>query len=322
MSLPVFAISEKNYQRDWDTKVVPFFKTMSSGTFKNPQGLSLHYYYLLKPHARKTMVILPGRTEPTKKYAEWIYDLNSPDVNFFLLDHQGQGESSRIFPGSSMGHVDKFENYVTDFTQFMNQLVIPLSRGTELVLLAHSMGSSISALYMKDHPRTFKKAVLNSPMMKINTFPLTEAAARTITSLMIKKNKGADYVPFFGPYEDNRVSFTFNPNTHSKARFEMTQSLIDQEPHLAVGGPSANWLHQCIKATKKIPSLSTNIETDILLFQAGLDIVVKKSRQTEFCSRALNCERRFYPAAYHEMLFEKDSIRDEIQNSVRSFLEI
>ena len=91
-----FAINELDYKNNYDTFVRPFLSTMQDGYLQS-NGLRLHYKTALNPEAPYCLVILPGRSEPAEKYAEFIYDLKTSVVgnylNFFVLDHRGQGSS-------------------------------------------------------------------------------------------------------------------------------------------------------------------------------------------------------------------------------------
>jgi lysophospholipase len=285
--LPVLAqaIPEENFVKVWHEKALPYFKSLPSGTLKNPQGLTLKYFFLKNDLNKKSLVLVPGRTEPAIKYAELIYDLKDAGFNIFIMDHQGQGESQRLLKDTHKGHVVYFNNYVKDLEQFIKD-VVTIKNDHPLYLIAHSMGGAISTRYMSSHPGVIHKAVLVAPMFKLNTDPYTEAIARIYSKFLILTGKGSDYAPNRGPYIPTENTFEKNDVTHSEERFDRLR-----------------------------------VETPILLFQAGSDLVVEPSRQNSFCRNGL-CEIIPFPGAYHEILMEKDSIRNEAMKEINSFFGI
>jgi lysophospholipase len=310
-----FAMKEDILLQSWSTKIHPYFERMTEGELKNTQGMSLFYRYKLMPKAKRNLILVPGRTEAALKYAELIYDLKDSGFNIFIMDHQGQGKSDRILADSSKSHVKVFQHYVQDFAQFMNEVVIPNSKG-ENFIIAHSMGAAITTHYMNQNPKIIAKAVLLAPMYEIDTQKYSEIIALIYSKLLILTNKGDDYAPGKGPYSAEEDVFETNPYTHSRSRFEVDKNISIQWPKLALGGPTANWVNQAILATRSIDKLT--VETPILMFQAGSDPIVKLPRQNSFC-KSHKCTMKVYPTAHHEIIMESDGIRDSAMLEIKSF---
>ncbi len=308
-----WSVPETDLPEVWDSKIAPFFQNMHHGTFKNEQGLTISYAFTKSNHA-KTLVISPGRTEPALKYAELIYDLKN-SFNIFIIDHQGQGSSSRMLSDTHKGHVVEFSHYVADFHQFIETVVKP-NTTKPIFLIAHSMGGAIATRYMNQHPNTFNKAVLVAPMMEMNTSPYSEAVACLYANFLVLTKKGSTYAPGYGPYKPEEDTFEKNVYTHSPERFEVTKNLFVNYPDLIVGGPTARWVRESLEATKKIDKLK--VTTEILMFQAGIDHIVKPSRQDSFCEKHA-CEKILVPEAFHEILMEKDAVRDDVLASIEEF---
>lgn len=315
-SAQAFSVSETDLPFDWEAKIHPFYQTMKKGTFKNAQGLTISYSFTQSNHD-KTVVISPGRTEPALKYAELIFDLKD-SFNVFIIDHQGQGESSRVLSDSQKGHVVKFDHYVQDFSQFIETVVKP-NNTKPLYLIAHSMGGAITTHYMNQHQDTFKKAVLVAPMLKMNTNPYSETVACLYSQFLVLTRKGADYAPGYGPYKPDEDTFEKNVYTHSPGRFDVTKNISVNYPESVVSGPTARWVHEALLATKKIDRLK--ITTPVLMFQAGDDHIVMPDRQDSFCL-SHKCDKIHIPDAFHEILMEKDVIRDEVLARIKSFFGV
>lgn len=315
ISTLAWSVPETELPTDWTAKIEPFFRSMKTGTLKNKDGVALKYFSYTNPRNDRSLVIVPGRTEPALKYAELIYDLKDSGLNIFIMDHQGQGESQRLLADTNKGHVKEFRNYVTDFELFMNQIVHTSSN--PVYLIAHSMGGAITTHYMNRHRTVFTKAVLIAPMMEMNTAPYSETIARYYAKLLVSIGKGNNYAPDYGPYRPETDVFDTNVYTHSPARFDVSKHIFVSYPALAVGGPTARWVHESLLATKDIDE--AKLETPVLMFQAGLDEIVKPGRQNSFCKKGSKCELIHIPDAFHEILMEKDVIREDVLNQIKSF---
>lgn len=322
LSLNVFAISEQNYSSEFQDSVRPYFASFDSGSFLNKQGLKIAYKFKLNSGAKKTVVVLPGRGEPLFKYAEVLFDLSSSSANFFIIDHQGQGLSQRTLADKQKGYVRTFDAYVDDLEQFMDEVVLPRNQDQALLLLAHSMGGAIATRYMARHPQQFSKAILSAPMMKINTDPYPEFAARLLASTLALAGKGANYAPGKGPYRVEEDTFEKNTATHSQVRFEFNKAAALKQPEQIIAGPTVRWVEQSLKATRTMDRLAYRIETPIILFQSELDTYVVNDRQTSFCERSPSCKLLRFPGSYHEILQERDAIRNKAIEKIRSAFKL
>lgn len=315
------AVPERSLTKSGRNQIFSHFSQGHQGTFINPQGMKLNYHSFLRSDNSKTIVILPGRSEPAVKYAEVIFDLKDHGYNIFILDHQGQGSSERLLEDKQKGHVRAFTDYVQDFSNWMDEVVVPVTKDQERFLLAHSMGGGISVHYLAREKQLFKKVILSAPMMELNTKPYSETVARLLSRALVLGFKGASYAPDRGPYVAAADTFEKNEVTHSRIRFEMGKALFVLNPELVVGGPTNKWVNQSLTATKKIDFLATKIKTPILMLQSGLDLIVKNDRQNSFCKKSLNCKKIHFAQAHHEILMESDDVRDVALSAIKSFLK-
>ncbi|MFP5385675.1 MAG: alpha/beta fold hydrolase [Bacteriovoracia bacterium] len=319
ISTSLWAIPEEGFEEQWNQEVLPYFHRLQEGEIINKQGLTLKYFHSSDIHPENhTLVIVPGRTEPAMKYAELIFDLRHSRLNIFIMDHQGQGLSQRLLKDTHKGHIHRFSDYVQDFEQFMNEVVMK-SSANKLYLIAHSMGGAVTTSYLSRNPDVFTKAALMAPMLEINTEPYSEIVARYYAKILVTIGKGDEYAPGKGPYLPEEDKFETNDVTQSEARFNAAKSLFLNAPSLIVGGPSARWVHESLKFTKNIHKLK--MKTPVILFQSGKDEVVKPSRQNSFCRKSF-CRMIRVPEAKHEMLMETDSIRNSVLKQIESFFSI
>jgi lysophospholipase len=158
-------------------------------------------------------------------------------------------------------------------------------------------------------------------MFEINTKPYEENIARLLTNTLVRVGQGTKYAPGKGPYVRELDTFERNDVTHSKERFEMNRSLFLNFPELALGGPTNRWVQQSLKTTKRIETIAGKIQIPMLILQAENDLVVKPGRQRKFCQRHSNCRLVKFNDAYHEILMEKDLIRDEALRLIKDFIQ-
>jgi lysophospholipase len=315
------AIPESDFFQTWNNEVLPFFQKGHQRTFVNHLGVKLNYYSFTSKENTKTLVILPGRSEPTMKYAEVVYDLRDLGYNIYLLDHQGQGASERLLKDTHKGHVEFFVDYARDFSGWLDEVVVPETLGQEKFLLAHSMGATIGTIYLAYGKPLFKKAVLSCPMMEINTKPYKENIGRPLANFLVLAGLGKKYAPGKGPYLPEADTFVKNEVTHSEARFDLAKSLFVIWPGLAIGGPTSRWVSQSLKATKRIDSLGPKMKIPFLMFQSGLDLIVFPNRQDSFCQKTRNCKKILFKNSHHEVLQETDEIRNQAMSEIKNFLK-
>ncbi|SVD81174.1 uncharacterized protein METZ01_LOCUS434028, partial [marine metagenome] len=72
---------------------------------------------------RGTVVVLNGRSEFIEKYFETIESLRARGFAVATLDWRGQGRSDRPLANRQKGHVDDFEEYLSDLQHFHTRWV-------------------------------------------------------------------------------------------------------------------------------------------------------------------------------------------------------
>ncbi len=309
--------SENNLSSNYQSQIQPFFQNHSqSGSFAGVNGDRIHYYILRHDDSRKgAVVIFPGRTEPALKYIEVAIDLYNQKYEVYILDHRGQGESEgRVepYPQSNyqVGYVNRFEDYITDAKTFVDSIVKP-SGSVKRYLLAHSMGGAVAAIYSHLYPSDFNAIAMTAPMMEIDTGSTPATAAWNLITYEISVGNGKKYASGQKDFNFN-LQFTDADNdvTQSEPRFNVKMALYNSRKEIVLGGVSNKWLFEGFNAGQKIKVFSSDISSRILLLQAGNDKIVKPAGQDDFCAKANGCQMEYFPDSFHEILMERDSIRN------------
>lgn len=303
-------LSESTLVTTLNEVVLPFWESqVQTSHFISPDNQHIHYAFAIPNDAHHSIVISPGRTEGYAKYQELTYELFQLGYAIFIVDHRGQGFSSRLLDNPHIGHVEEFSHYAEDFKQFIDDIVRPKSIGN-LYLLAHSMGCAIAMLYMMNNESVFSRAALLSPMFGISSGFIPAPVARSLVdmfrdTLLWESNK-EKYFPGQVDYHDK--PFIDNPLTTSEVRFRIMQETFQRYPETQLGGISFHWLHNAIEATDHILNNIQQQPIPILLMSAGNDRVVDNNTHLLFQQKT-GCEHQVVQGAEHELLFEKDEIR-------------
>lgn len=307
-----FYISENNYKEQMDSIVIPYIDgRMESGYIKGVDNVNIYYEKYKADDAKGNIVISHGYTESLEKYHEMIYYFLKSGYNVFGIEHRGHGRSGSLgVADESQIYVNSFNDYIEDFKTFMDEVVVPNSEGKDLFLFAHSMGGGIGTGFLESYPEYFDKAVLNAPMLEVDTGNIPDFIAKIVVKAAVLLGQDGKYVIGKKPFSP---SYSFNSiGTTSENRWTYVNDIINENEELQRGEASYQWTNEAFKATKQFVKKenAAKVEIPVLLFQSGDDAYVRPGGQNKFAKYAQNCELRRIDNAKHEIYFE----RDEIQN--------
>lgn len=299
----------------WQQQVV-------QGSFNGAAGVPLHYAYVKPAAAKATVVLISGRTESVIKYQELFYDLSRQGYAVFAYDHRGQGLSGRMLANSQMGHVEDFQLYVDDLHLFIQKMQPEFI--TKPLALAHSMGGAILSYYLAQYPDSFQAAVMASPMHQANTQLLFGPSDGCYLASALGWTCPDCYAGFAAqPYQAG--AFEDNPYTHSELRYQRFRAAYQQYPTAQLGGPSWQWLAQACDVAAELPQIASQINTPVLILQAGADTIVTAKAQQQFCqSLGSQCDGgavKVIDGAAHELLIEADVYRLPALTAIQQFFD-
>ncbi|WP_372882775.1 alpha/beta fold hydrolase [Psychromonas sp.] len=271
------------------------------------------------------IVISQGRNESVLKYKELAYDLNRQGYDLYLIDHRGQGFSERLGGDQYRGHVDHFQDYVADLNRYISSLELA-GKYQNNYLLSHSMGATISTLYLQQYAHPFQASVLFSPMMSINMGRIPVIVAKLITysgtALCRWFSDKACYI--FGGNDFQPKLFSNNAVTTSELRFNSSQNTHLEFPETQLGDASMRWVATSVSAAQQAINNADKINIPVLVVQAGGDTIVTAEGQYQFFENLTNCKmKRFFNIdnAKHEIYLEKDQYRLTALNATLKFFQ-
>jgi lysophospholipase len=289
------------------------------GSFKGVADVDIAYLVHRVPNEKAAVVLLTGRTEPIRKYAELLDDLQRAGFSTFAMDHRGQGASGRLLPNPQRGYVVSFDDYVTDLHTFITTVVRPAT-SKKVFVVAHSMGGAVAVLANDLYPADADGLVLSSPMLEINTGAFPAPIASTLGAAACGASDGAAYAIGSSDFREE-TDFEKSTVTKSLPRFEWKRLLFNEAPELRLGGITWRWLCESLTASSYAEQLGRYSATPTLILQAGQDSIVKPGGQKRYCDAAPACQLTVIDEALHEHFAERDALRNRAVERTLKFLE-
>ncbi|MBR4501323.1 MAG: alpha/beta hydrolase [Clostridia bacterium] len=310
-----------NYSRVMDTQVIPFLHRHRTDFSVNRGGVSLFASrFVPEGTPRGTVMIVHGFTENIEKYAEIIHSLLRTGWCVLAYDQRGHGRSGRKsgIQDLSLTHVDRFEDYVEDMKAVIADALAPMP-GPKM-LLCHSMGGAVSAMFLENERCPFERAVFMSPMIAPNLggapASLVKAVCLVPIALGLGQRRAFISRPYTGPEDFDTSCAT------GLERFSWYETLRGTAAEFTNNGPSYRWALEAINVTKKLlaPGLLEKITIPVRVFGAENESSVIPSAQETFVSHLKNGSLERIPGSKHEIYRSPDSVLFPWWRRVLSFL--
>jgi len=259
-----------------------------------------------------TVCILMGRGEFIEKYFEAVSDLRRRGFAVAIMDHRGQGGSSRPLANPRKGHVDDFAQYDADLEQFMAEIVLP-DCPAPYYAVAHSMGANILLRATRSRMCWFDRIVLTAPMIELHSGHTGVPASERLAEIFTLCGLGTAFVPGGGAMSLDEQPFETNPLTGDPQRYARTQEVLRAAPELALGSPTIGWYHAACQSMALLNSATfpTSVKVPALIVASGNDPIVSLRAIETFASRLRLGRHVLVPGARHEVLQERNALREQ-----------
>ena len=117
-------LKDSRFIEDMEKTVVPkLSKIKESGYYGTNDGKRLYYEKFINENERAVVVISHGFCEFAEKFEEVIYYFLCKGYSVYIPEHRGHGKSDRDVDDLSKVYVKSFDEYVSDFAGFVNDIV-------------------------------------------------------------------------------------------------------------------------------------------------------------------------------------------------------
>ncbi|MEJ0013755.1 MAG: alpha/beta hydrolase [Bauldia sp.] len=271
--------------------------------------------------AQGTICLLQGRSETIEKYFETITDLRNRGFAVATLDWRGQGGSERRLRDPQKAHVDSFAEYDRDLEAFMQQVVLP-DCAPPYFALAHSTGGMIALRAAHSNRARFARMVLLSPLIDFGPTnpppPFAEWFAATMTAI------GLGELDAPGQARETMINTPFDGNkfTLDPVRYRRSYDLVTKVPQVFVRGPTYAWIYAAFRSMAELadPAYAAAIRVPTLAIVGALDRIVSVTAVERFISNMRAGGQVVIKGAEHELLVERDVIREQVFAAFDAFV--
>ena len=319
--VPSFELKLIN-ENDYENEIIQIEEELSKikhmGSFSAFDGTEIYYEYFLTQNSKGSIVIVHGLSEFINKFYEFIYYSLNQGYNVFIYDQRCHGLSGRLTDQLDLLHVDRFNDYVKDLSQFVETVVKKIA-DEPIYLYSQSMGGAECALYLAQNSDNIEKAVLAVPMFQpvVDVVPFRIARA------------GVGFARhFYGNKTKFLLSKEFNPDIKynesqgtSRARFEHNMKMRRENPNYRSTPMSFGWTYNSLIVRKSIFKSKNikGIKTPILLLTAKQDRVVESKPHYEFAEKCKVCKLVELENANHALLASDNQTLKQVLDLIYDF---
>lgn len=260
--------------------------TLSTFTASDGDNLALHDWPLPEAQPLRGMVLLVhGLGEHAGRYEALALRLNAWGFGVRGYDHYGHGQS-----GGARGALPTEARLVDDLDEMVQCARTRTPDGVPLVLLGHSMGGLVAALYAAVHPASIDGLVLSSPAFGTRMSGLQKLLLRTLPRIAPNLRVGNGLQTRWLSHDPEvERAYRSDPLVHDRISARLAA-------FIAEGGP-------------RVVSQAAQWELPTLLMYAGRDRLVDPAGSRAFAAAApaQSVSSRCFDELYHEIFNEPDA---------------
>lgn len=288
--------------------------------FVTPDGIIHRYGGIEVENAKGVIVLLHGFTEFIEKYFETIRDFTAQGYSVYTFDWRGQGKSQRWFKDNpEQVYHDGFDADAHNLKYFVD--VVVGQRDVPRYALAHSMGGHILTKTLKLYPGLFRAAVLSAPMFQF-TLPMPKSIAKVVLKIVRAFNWGRKSVGDID-WRYKKPPLEHDPRSRDPLRRQVHYDWCEQDKDLRLGPVSFEWVFHALQSiieTERKGYLES-IETPMFIAMAEEDKIVDNRATRKAIERLPNATGHELHASQHEILMERDVIRQEFLAKTLAFFD-
>lgn len=269
---------------------------------------------------RGSILFINGRGDFIEKYAESYPHWIAAGFGLAAFDWRGQGLSGRLGATHDHGYSSGFDVLAADLAELIAWFTSALP--PPHYAIAHSMGGHLLLRHLGTAPEAIAKAVLLAPLMGLVAAPLGPSLTRWIARAIVRAGRGSDYVPGAGPYGAGRTGPARQQLLTGDAdRFSDEGWWVAQNADLRLGGVTWGWLDAAFASLGMLATQLDRITTPLLILAAEHDRLVDSAAAARIGRTLPNARVERIDGAAHELLRERDAVRDAVLARIDEYLE-
>ena len=270
--------------------------------------------------ARATIILMTGYSEFIEKYFETVIDLQKAGYCVVLPEWRGHGLSEGDSREPTRLHITDFDINVSDLEDRLMKLLNDCPH--PYFGLAHSMGGQVSLRAAHKHADWFAALAQSAPMHGFRLPWGVQFMTTTIARFFALAHRTDRWMPGNPPATRPGEAAT-NQVTSDFARYERNENLYVTEPRLQVNGASLGWVLASVRAMRASarPAYLRQLTTPLFIGSAARELLVSNQAHCHVLEHVPNGQGKMYENAMHEILMEKDSIRQKFIADMLAFFE-
>lgn len=260
--------------------------------------LSLRDWPVGEGQARATVLLVHGLGEHIGRYAALAGRLNAWGHAVRGYDQYGHGHSA-----GPRGGLTADNQLLDDLAAVVDATRAQQPAGQPLVLLGHSLGGLVAALFVARALRPVDALVLSSPALDVGLSPLQKLLVGTLPRLVpdLRVSNGLQ-IPSLSHDADVCDAYRADPLCHDRICARLARFLAQGGPQVLAR--AGQW---------SVPSL---------LLWAGDDRLVAPAGSQAFADRAPTAvvQSQCFDGAYHELFNERDDFAAPVFARLRDWL--
>jgi len=167
----------------------------------------------------------------------------------------------------------------------------------------------------------FSRMVMTAPMIELLGLPMPQELCRRLAGGLTLCGFGKQAASNDQKYWTSEV-FEGNPLTSDRERFLRNVGVLRAAPGLAVGPPTIGWLNAAFSAMAELgdEKFAPRVRIPSLMVAAGDDQIVSSKAIEDFASRLRAGSQLVLRGARHEILQERDAIREQFWAAFDAFI--
>lgn len=187
------------------------------------------------------------------------------------------------------------------------------------LLLAHSMGGVPALQTLADGDEPYRAAVLCAPMTRLYDGLLRRVGVRLVAQAATRI--GLSRYAIAG-VKEHSMAFEGNFLTSDRTRHTRFRELQSAAPNATIREPTYGWVRAATEAMDDLhkPERFRNMRTPTLIVSAENDHFVRSADHRWFAAQSAPIENVVLKGAMHEILMERDEIRDRFWTAFDAFI--